>query len=56
MGMREDVKILDEATIKVHKALVGLQVIEAVALLEEIKLDIILNKGIVTIDGKVGIK
>ncbi len=46
---------LDRCTIDVHKSLVGLKVIEAVALLEEIKLDIILNRGIIR-KGKVGLK
>ena len=38
-----------------YASLNGLPAIEAVALLEQVKIDIILNKGIVKIDGKVGI-
>lgn len=49
------VEKLDKCVIDVHKALVGLKVNEAVALLEEIKLDIILNRGVVR-KGIVGIK
>ena len=47
---------LENASIEIYKALGGLSSGESIALLESIKFDIILNDGIVKINGKVGLR
>lgn len=50
---KELVEKYEKVTYDIHKAMKGLKVIESIALLEEIKIDIIMNK-VVKINGALG--
>lgn len=50
-----EIKQLDEIAMKIYKALIGLRKGEAVVMLERIKFDIILNGGMVRLDGTIGV-
>lgn len=45
-----------ETSTKIYAALQGMQKGSVVAILEEIKIDIILNGGMVILDGKIGVR